>query len=233
MEERVFVTPSGKKIEVQTYSSPHHMEVSPSDMGPGVDRVVIQDLIKEFSSTPGISGSKRSFKVAIVLEAHCLSRDAQNALRRTMERCSRNVRFVFIADQSSSIFAPLKSRCLCLRCPAVDEGIYRAMFPTGSFHCHYGSLRRNVLSSEYPDVEIKWESNVEKIVSLLMSSSNFQPMIAETRPLLYQIIQCNVPKHDLIKSILLNFLKRAKVDINYLLLVQIVTLYVIFLTHYL
>lgn len=222
------MTPSGRKIDVQTYSSPYHMEISPSDMGFGADRIVIQDLIKEFSSTPGISGSRRPFKIAIILEAHCLSRDAQNALRRTMERCSKNVRFIFVADFASSIFAPLKSRCLCLRCPAVDQRAFMSISPNSkSFRESYGSLRRNLLCAQHPNTEIKWESSIDKCTSAIANNPNFQSLISDVRTNFSYVLQLNIPKSDIMKSLLLSFLSMQGKNLNLGLLAQVMSHYVI------
>lgn len=123
IDVRTFTTSSNRKLEFNVVSSPYHMEITPSDLGNN-DRVVIQDLLKEIAQTEQVDFSgKHRFKVVVINEADSLSRDAQAALRRTMEKYSRNIRLVLISNTTSNIIAPIKSRTLLIRIPAptVDE----------------------------------------------------------------------------------------------------------------
>ncbi|KAI3402423.2 RFC5 [Candida oxycetoniae] len=117
-----FVTPSNRKLEFNVLSSPYHLEITPSDMGNN-DRVVIQDLLKDVASTEQVdfgnqSSKKHRFKVVIINEADSLSRDAQAALRRTMEKYSSNIRLILVCNSVSNIIAPIKSRTLLVRIPS-------------------------------------------------------------------------------------------------------------------
>jgi replication factor C subunit 3/5 len=61
--------------------------------------------------------------VVIINEADSLSRDAQAALRRTMEKYMSNMRIILCANSTSRLIAPIKSRCLLMRvaAPSSDE----------------------------------------------------------------------------------------------------------------
>lgn len=61
--------------------------------------------------------------VVIINEADSLSRDAQAALRRTMEKYMSNMRIILCANSTSKLIAPIKSRCLLMRvaAPNADE----------------------------------------------------------------------------------------------------------------
>jgi len=56
--------------------------------------------------------------VVVINEADNLTRDAQSALRRTMEKYSPNLRLILIANSSTKILAPIRSRCLLVRVSA-------------------------------------------------------------------------------------------------------------------
>lgn len=123
---KTFTTNSNRKLEFNVLSSPFHLEITPSDMGNN-DRVVIQDLLKDVASTEqvdftnlGGNGAKarHRFKVVIINEAESLTRDAQAALRRTMEKYSANIRLIMICNTTSNIIPPIKSRTLLIRIPA-------------------------------------------------------------------------------------------------------------------
>jgi replication factor C subunit 3/5 len=86
------------------------------------DRVVIQDLLKEVAQTQQVDmNAKQRFKVVVINEADHLTRDAQAALRRTMEKYSPNLRLILLANSTANIIAPIRSRTLLVRVAAPSE----------------------------------------------------------------------------------------------------------------
>lgn len=63
----------------------------------------------------------RSFKVLVLHDVDRLSREAQQSLRRTMEKYSSACRLVMTAGSASRVMAPLRSRCMCVRVPAPTD----------------------------------------------------------------------------------------------------------------
>jgi replication factor C subunit 3/5 len=83
---------------------------------------VIQDLLKEVAQTQQVDQSARQrFKVVVINEAEHLTRDAQAALRRTMEKYSPNLRLILLANSTANIIAPIRSRTLLVRVAAPTE----------------------------------------------------------------------------------------------------------------
>ncbi|KAJ2152071.1 hypothetical protein IWW43_002164 [Coemansia sp. RSA 1935] len=121
VSQRIFETPSRRKLEINLISSNFHIEVNPSDAGI-YDRVVIQDLIKEIAQTQQVTAGARKFKVVVVHEADALTRDAQHALRRTMEKYMGNMRVILCANSTGKIIGPVQSRCLLVRVAAPTVG---------------------------------------------------------------------------------------------------------------
>lgn len=122
---RSFTNNSNRKFELNVISSQFHLEITPSDIGNN-DKLVIQQLIKEIAQLDQINYSSSTssssngnpiprFKVIIINDADSLSKDAQAALRRTMEKYSKNIRIIMISNSISSIIDPIKSRCLLIR----------------------------------------------------------------------------------------------------------------------
>lgn len=102
-------------------ASVYHLEITPSDVG-NYDRVVIQDLLKEVAQTQQVDlAARQRFKVVVINEADHLTRDAQAALRRTMEKYSPNLRLILLANSTSNIIAPIRSRTLLVRVAAPTE----------------------------------------------------------------------------------------------------------------
>ncbi|KAL7270321.1 Replication factor C (RF-C) subunit [Rhizina undulata] len=121
IDSRVFQNTSNRKIEFNIVASVYHLEITPSDVG-NYDRVVIQSLLKEVAQTQQVDlAAKQRFKVVVINEADHLSRDAQAALRRTMEKYSPNLRLILIANSTANIIAPIRSRTLLVRVAAPSE----------------------------------------------------------------------------------------------------------------
>ena len=121
IDSRVFQTTSNRKLEFNIVASVYHLEITPSDVGT-FDRVVIQDLLKEVAQTQQVDQSARQrFKVVIINEADHLTRDAQAALRRTMEKYSPNLRLILLANSTANIIPPIRSRTLLVRVAAPTE----------------------------------------------------------------------------------------------------------------
>jgi len=81
-------------VEIPILSSAHHLELNPGDAG-NRDRDVVQELIKEIAasaplptSSSGDTSDWKPFKVVVLNEVDNLSKEAQHALRRTMEKCA-------------------------------------------------------------------------------------------------------------------------------------------------
>ncbi|KAF2199352.1 P-loop containing nucleoside triphosphate hydrolase protein [Delitschia confertaspora ATCC 74209] len=121
IDARVFQTTTNRKLEFNIVASVYHLEITPSDVG-NYDRVVVQDLLKEVAQTQQVDlSAKQRFKVVVINEADHLTRDAQAALRRTMEKYSPNLRLILLANSTSNIIAPIRSRCLLVRVAAPTE----------------------------------------------------------------------------------------------------------------
>ena len=121
IDARVFQTTSNRKLEFNIVASVYHLEITPSDVG-NYDRVVIQDLLKEVAQTQQVDlNARQRFKVVVINEADHLTRDAQAALRRTMEKYSPNLRLILLANSTSNIIAPIRSRTLLVRVAAPQE----------------------------------------------------------------------------------------------------------------
>jgi len=81
---------------------------------------IVRGKIKDFARTKSISGVP--FKIVILDEADNLTKDAQQALRRTMETFTHTARFILICNWSSKIIEPIQSRTAIFRFRALSEG---------------------------------------------------------------------------------------------------------------
>ncbi len=82
----------------------------------GIDTIRVK--VKDFARTIPMRGM---FKIIYLDEADALTRDAQHALRRTMEKYSNTARFILACNFSSRIIEPIQSRCAVLRFSKLSE----------------------------------------------------------------------------------------------------------------
>lgn len=91
------------------------LELNSSDER-GIDTV--RTKVKEFARTVPLNGL---FKIICLDEADALTKDAQHALRRTMENYSATCRFILACNYSSKIIPPIQSRCAVFRFSTLKE----------------------------------------------------------------------------------------------------------------
>ncbi len=94
------------------------LELNASD-DRGID--VVRNKIKDFARTMSLGAIP--FKIIFLDEADALTPEAQNALRRTMERYTRTCRFILSCNYSSKIIAPVQSRCALFRFTRIGDDI--------------------------------------------------------------------------------------------------------------
>lgn len=111
IEHQTYETPSKRKVDVTTIASNYHIEVNPSDAGI-YDRIVIQELIKTTASAQQITTTTndKDFKVVVITDVDRLTKDAQHALRRTMEKYMSTCRIILCANSTSKVIPAIQSR---------------------------------------------------------------------------------------------------------------------------
>ena len=94
-----------------TYSNYHYL-IDPSNHGV-YDKQIIQHILNEILKYRPITHVK--YHMIVVNNAHRLTVEAQQSLRRTLEKYVYNCRFIFIIDGNTSMIDPIKSRCLLIK----------------------------------------------------------------------------------------------------------------------
>ncbi|KAK6246237.1 hypothetical protein SCA6_009327 [Theobroma cacao] len=103
------------------YGAHYHnmiLELNASDER-GID--VVRQQIQDFASTQSFSfGAKSSVKLILLDEADAMTKDAQFALRRVIEKYTKNTRFALICNHVNKIIPALQSRCTRFRFAPLD-----------------------------------------------------------------------------------------------------------------
>ncbi|XP_048838748.1 replication factor C subunit 3 [Brienomyrus brachyistius] len=235
IEHQSITAPSKKKIEINTIASNYHLEVNPSDAGTG-DRVVVQELIKTVAQSQQIqSSTQREFKVVLLTEVDQLTKDAQHALRRTMEKYMATCRLILCCNSTSKVIAPIRSRCLAVRVPLPSveevctvltqvcrkEGLLLPEELAKQIADKSGrNLRKALLMCEacrvqqYPfsadqDIpETDWEVYLRETANAIVSQQSPQRLL-EVRSRLYELLTHCIPAEIIIKGLVSELLSNC------------------------
>ncbi len=93
------------------------LELNASDER-GID--TIRNKVKTFARSKPIGNVP--FKIIFLGESDALTRDAQQALRRTMEKYSKSCRFILDCNYPNKIIDPIQSRCAIFRFQPIEMG---------------------------------------------------------------------------------------------------------------
>jgi replication factor C subunit 3/5 len=108
-----------RKLHGESYKSTT-LELNASD-----DRTIsmVRDQIKDFASTKKMGQS--GLKLIILDEADAITQEAQAALRRIMEKYSKNARFCLMCNHVNKIIPAIQSRCTRFRFGPLAESQVR------------------------------------------------------------------------------------------------------------
>ena len=97
--------------DIRLIYSDYHLQLNPSLHGV-YDRLIIKEYINDIIKT---KSSLNNYITIIIEDADKLTIDAQESLRRTLEKYMSTCRFIFLVDQLSNVIEPLLSRFVLFR----------------------------------------------------------------------------------------------------------------------
>lgn len=145
----------------------NYLELNASDER-GID--VVRQKVKDFARTKALQSVP--FKVIFLDEADALTREAQQALRRTMENFTSTCRFILSCNYSSKIIDPIQSRCSIFRFKLLEkkdiEKRVRAIAEKEKL-----TVDEKALESLYEDSE----GDCRRVINLLQSTASISTNI--------------------------------------------------------
>lgn len=145
------------------------LELNASDER-GID--VVRVKVKDFARTRAIGDFP--FKIIYLDECDALTKDAQQALRRTMENYTQTCRFILSCNYSSKIIDPIQSRCSVFRFkPLQKEDIHKIIDKIAKHeNLHIDAKAKEAL------YEIS-EGDCRKLENIMQSSAAIKDKITE------------------------------------------------------
>lgn len=152
----------------------------------GID--VVRNKIKDFARTRAIGTDLP--KIIYLDEADALTRDAQNALRRTMEKYSGTARFILACNYSSKIIDPIQSRCSVFRFKPLEKENVKEIIDRIS--------KEEKLKIDKKAIDVLneiGEGDVRRVTNILQSCASVSKEINED--LIYEVVSVARPKEIL------------------------------------
>jgi len=144
------------------------LELNASDER-GID--IVRQKVKDFARTKALGSVP--FKVIFLDEADALTREAQQALRRTMENFTGTCRFILSCNYSSKIIDPIQSRCVVFRFKMLEkkdiEKRIRIIAEKEGLQ-----IDQKTMETLYEDSE----GDCRRVINLLQAASSISPTIS-------------------------------------------------------
>lgn len=229
------------EVEFTTISSAYHVEMNPSNVGNN-DRYVVQEIIKEMAKNRPVGAEgQRLFKVLVLDEVDRLTKEAQHALRRTMEKYSAACRLIICCNNISKVIEPVRSRCLCVRVRAPSTQEVHAvlnrtalaeqlMLPEGLslrlVSASERNLRRALLSLEackvqqYPFIESQdvvapdWEMYIQEVAGDIVREQSPKQLYV-VRGKLYELLVNCIPPEVILRKLSLELMRKLDDELKH------------------
>ena len=145
----------------------NYLELNASDER-GID--VVRQKVKDFARTKSIGNVP--FKVIFLDEADALTKEAQQALRRTMENYTNTCRFIMSCNYSSRIIDPIQSRCVVLRFKLLEKKDIKSIIEKIA-----REEKITVAEDTYETIYEASEGDCRRVINLMQATASISPEI--------------------------------------------------------
>jgi replication factor C small subunit len=191
-----------KEFFKDTYRD-NFLELNASDER-GID--VIRNKVKDFARTRAIG--EVPFKIIFLDECDALTKEAQQALRRTMENYTASTRFILSCNYSSKIIDPIQSRCTVYKFRPLNEHDMEKIMK------HIESEEKLKIKDDARIALFEiCDGDCRKLENILQAASTLEKNI--TKELIYSISNVVDPKllKDILQDAINNKFIKAKTEL--------------------
>lgn len=147
----------------------NYLELNASDAR-GID--VIRQEVKNFARTKSLGSVP--FKIIFLDEADALTKEAQQALRRTMENYTGTCRFILSCNYSSKIIDPIQSRCVVFRFRLLEKKEIEKVLK------RIAENEKLTINDRAKEVIYEGsEGDCRRAINLLQASASISPIVTE------------------------------------------------------
>ncbi|KAI9907204.1 hypothetical protein PsorP6_003400 [Peronosclerospora sorghi] len=211
LEHKSFKVPNrSTKVDITTVASNFHIEMNPSDVGNN-DRLVVQEVLKEIAQYHlADSNAQKPFKVVLLMEVDRLSKHAQHALRRTMEKYTATCRLVLCCNNPSKVIDPLHSRCLGVRIAIKSErNLRRALLMLET--CR---VQQYPFSPEQQIQLPAWKEYICTLAKIVLQEQSPAGLL-KAREMIYELMSNCVPSEVILKVLCRELMSRLDDDLKH------------------
>ena len=186
-------------VNVSISKSKYHYIIDPTKYM-NYDKLVIVEFIKEFLSTKNISNN--NFNVCIILNVNLLSKGAQNALKRMIEKYYYTCRFIFISNNLCQITSELISRFTIMNCriPNKDDIANLNKFYNKNIKLDRKNIRETLFKFKGVSIDKKtFIYNFPEIIYNSIIKQKFKN-ICLLRDHIYTILNYNIDNTNIIRE---------------------------------
>ena len=221
-----------KNKQIKCKYSDYHLEINLKTTHKNIDLVI--DLIKEYSSTSSIINSL--YKIIVLYNFDTIDFKYQYQFRTLIEKVVVNTRFIIHSNNLSKIIDPIKSRCLLIRIPTINnreafefikniskitKDAINKIIENSKLN-GFLSIRKimyNMFIKEQSKInKIRYNINnskdLEYLFEELISKNNIKKKIDNLNIITIYLIQINYSIQDIIKFLLNKILEMKNISID-------------------
>jgi replication factor C subunit 3/5 len=186
-------------------------------------------MIKTVAQSHQLESSKqKEFKVVLLNEVDYLSKDAQHALRRTMEKYMATCRLILCCNSTSKVLPAVRSRCLGIRVAAPTQQEIREILRQtckkeglslsseladrivekcgrnlrkALLMCEAMRVQNQRLTPDQPIQEADWEIYLRETANMIVEQQSPRRLL-DVRARIYELLTHCIPAHIIIKGLL-------------------------------
>ena len=234
--------PEHKELEYCAYGKKHYLNMESHayyriiklNRFVHCDQSMMETLVSDFTESIHMGVFQENqiqYRTIIVQNVGFLSTVTQASMRRLIEKVHVICRFIFCSSNMSSIIDPLRSRCIIIRIPSLDNKIQKEIIELVedqknpkiiSHNINENILINRLLKQNNVIPDLPWETIINQITDWLLGDNEINSSIISVhRQNLYSIMRYNLTGTYILKTLYQSLVTK---DSNQLRLFEVLAL---------